>query len=64
MADQTVNSNYPNTSATTEAPITSDRAPAFSQQTHPTTGPNDPAPEVRHAEDHDDEITSRTAEAR
>lgn len=53
MADQTVPVMYPNTASTTDGPIPADRQPAIKQETHPTTGPADPVPQVRHADDHD-----------
>lgn len=62
MADQTVPDFYPNTAATTEGPIPADRQPAISQETHPTTGPNDPVPQVRHAGDHDADSGNRALE--
>jgi hypothetical protein len=64
MADQTVPVMYPNTSATTEGAIPADRQPPNFQQTHPTKGAHDPAPEVRHAEDHDSETGDRALEER
>ena len=62
MADQTVPDFYPNTPATTEGPVSADRQPPFQQETHPTTGANDPVPEVRHAGDHDSAAHSRALE--
>ncbi len=64
MADQTIPVPYPNTAATTDGPIAADRQQAFRQETHPTTGPNDPAPQVRHAEDHDAAASNRDLEER
>lgn len=64
MADQSISVQYPNTAATTDGPIPADRQPAFTQETHPTTGPKDPVPQVRHAEDHDDETSNRAMEER
>ena len=64
MADQTIPTSYPNTSVTTEGAIPADRQPPHTQETHPTRGAHDPVPEVRHADDHDDETASRAVEER
>lgn len=64
MADQGVPVQYPNTTATTDVAIPASRQPPNIQETHPTTGAHDPVPQVRHAEDHDDETGNRAVQER
>lgn len=59
MADEPIPTAYDHTPATVDGAIPASRQPAFSQETHPTTGANDPVPEVRHAGDHDDATGDR-----
>lgn len=59
MANQTIPTQYPNTGATTDGAIPADRQPAFKQETHPSTTATGPTPEVRHADDHDDDTANR-----
>ncbi len=60
MADQSIPAAYDHTPATTDGAIPASRQPAFSQETHPTMGSNDPVPEIRHSEDHDDDTGNRS----
>ena len=64
MADDTVPVPYPNTPATTEGAVPTDRKPSNMQQTNPTKGAHDPVPEIRHATDDNDEIDKQTDEER
>jgi hypothetical protein len=64
MPDQTVPVQYPNTAGTTDGAIPADRQPPNVQETHPSTTATGSAPEVRHADDHDDATASRAVRER
>lgn len=51
MPDESVPVPYPNTTATTIAPLTPDHQPPHTQTTHPSTTAHGEAPAVRHASD-------------
>ena len=61
MADQTVPLTYAKSPSTTDGEMPADPVPTTMQKTHPTTGPNDPVPEVPHASDKEDSGDEQTA---